>query len=78
MTEYYLKQRYGEAIAVEYVDMADPQNQAEYDQLLAVVEARGLPYPLVAVNGNVQLVGTVHYYQVVPLVEAALAVETAS
>ena len=34
--------RYGEAVEVEYVDMADPESQTEYPEVLAVIEDRDL------------------------------------
>ena len=75
VTQYYLEMRYGSAVRVEYVDMADPENQAQFSELLAVVEDRDLPYPLVAVNGNLMAAGSAHYYRILPLVEQALQVE---
>jgi disulfide oxidoreductase YuzD len=69
--------RYGEAVQVEYVDLADPKNQAQFSELLAVAEDRDLPYPLVAVNGQVKSAGSAHYYRVLPLVQAALGEKSA-
>ncbi len=54
------------------MDLADPAAQAEFSEVLAMIEERDLPYPLVAVNGQVRLAGTAHYYQVAPLVEELL------
>jgi len=65
--------RCGEAVQVEYVDLADPAVQAEHAHLMAVIEEQSLPYPLVAVNGRLRLAGTAAYYQVLPLVEEALS-----
>ena len=75
MTEFYLKIRYGEAVQVEYVDMADPENQAEYRELVAVVEDRNLPYPLIAINGHLRAAGSAHYNHILPLVEKAFEAE---
>ena len=72
VTEYYLRMRYGEAVQVEYVDMADPGNQAEFPELVAVVEERDLPYPLVAIDGRLRAAGSAHFYRVLPYVEEAL------
>jgi disulfide oxidoreductase YuzD len=66
--------RYGETVQVEYVDMADAENQAQYSDLLAVVEDRDLPYPLVAIDGRLRAAGSAHYYRVLPYVEEALEV----
>jgi disulfide oxidoreductase YuzD len=67
--------RHGEAVQVEYVDLADSEAQARYADLMAIIAERSLPYPLVAVNGRLKLAGTAQYYQVLPLVEELLQVE---
>jgi disulfide oxidoreductase YuzD len=64
--------RYGEAVQVEYVDMADPANQTQFADLLTVVEDGNLPYPLVAIDGTLRAAGSAHYYRVLPFVEEAL------
>jgi hypothetical protein len=56
--------------------MADPENQAQFPELLSVVEEQDLPYPLIAVNGVVRGAGSAHYYHVLPLVEKAFETET--
>lgn len=66
--------RYGEAVQVEYVDMAEPENQTEFSELVAVVEERDLPYPLVAIDGRLRAAGSAHFYRVLPYVEEALGV----
>jgi disulfide oxidoreductase YuzD len=73
---YYLKIRYGEAVRVDYVEMADPKNQSQFPEVMAVVEEQNLPYPLVAINGRLRAAGSAHYYRVVPYVEEALETET--
>lgn len=65
--------RYGDLIQVEYVDMTEPQNQAQFAELLAVVEDRDLPYPLVAINGHLRAAGSAHYYHVLPYIEEVFA-----
>jgi disulfide oxidoreductase YuzD len=68
--------RFGDAVKVEYVDLADAEAQAQFADLMALVEDRDLPYPLVAINGQLRLAGTAHYYQVLPYVEEALQIES--
>jgi hypothetical protein len=58
--------------------MADPEAQAEFAELYTVVEDRHLPYPLVAINGELKLAGSSHFYQVLPLVEELLEAEPAA
>ena len=67
--------RYGEAVQVEYIDMSEPKNQEKFSELLAVVEDRDLPYPLLAINGHLRAAGSAHYYRVLPLVEEVLQPE---
>jgi disulfide oxidoreductase YuzD len=63
---------------VEYVDMADPENQAQFPELLSVVEEQDLPYPLIGVNGVLKGAGSAHYYHVLPLVEKAFEMEASA
>lgn len=70
--------RYGEAVSVEYVDMSEPGNQALFPEVLAVVEERSLPYPLVAIDGRLRAAGSAHYYQVLPYVEEAFQPDQAT
>jgi disulfide oxidoreductase YuzD len=67
--------QHGQAVEVEYVDLADTEAQAQFAELLSVIEDRNLPYPLVAINGQLRLAGSAHFYQVLPLVEQALEAE---
>ncbi len=55
------------------MDLANADQQAEYPELMAVIQERSLPYPLVAVNDRVRLAGSADYYRILPLVEEALA-----
>lgn len=73
MTEMYLKLRYGDAVEVTYVDLSDPANQERFAELMGLVDERDLCFPLVTVNGEIRLVGSAHYYHVLPMVEEALA-----
>jgi len=67
--------RFGEAVQVEYIDMSESKNQEEFSDLLAVVEDRDLPYPLLAINGHLRAAGSAHYYRVLPFVEEVLEPE---
>jgi len=62
---------YGDAVQVEYFDVSEPATQAEYADLISQVEEHRLPYPLVAINGQVRLAGGAEYYRIMPLVEEA-------
>jgi disulfide oxidoreductase YuzD len=65
--------QYGDDVQVEYVDLANPEAQAEFGELVALAEEQNLPYPLVAINDTLRLAGSVQYHQVMPLVERFLA-----
>jgi disulfide oxidoreductase YuzD len=67
--------RFGDAVEVQYVDMADPGNQEEFSELVAIVEDRDLPYPLLAINGRLRAAGSAHYYHVLSYVEEALELD---
>jgi disulfide oxidoreductase YuzD len=64
--------RHGPAVQLEYVDLADEEDQTRFPELFAMAEDRNLPYPLVAIDGQLRLTGSAHYFQVLPLVEQAL------
>ena len=55
--------------------MADKGNEGRFPELAAVAADRDLLYPLVAINNQLRLAGTAHYYNVLPLVEEAMKVE---
>jgi disulfide oxidoreductase YuzD len=67
--------QFGDAVQVEYVDLADPENGEVYTDLLGAVQEQSLPYPLVAIDGQLRLAGSAHYFQVLPLVEKILEPE---
>jgi len=61
-------------VQVEYLDVSEPVIQAEYADLISQAEQHHLPYPLVAIDGQVRLAGGAEYYRIMPLVEEAGAV----
>jgi disulfide oxidoreductase YuzD len=65
---------YGHTVQVEYLDVSEPAVQAEYADLIRQAEEHRLPYPLVAIEGQVRLAGGAEYYRIMPLVEEAGAV----
>jgi len=62
---------YGDTVQVEYLDVSEPAVQAEYADLIRQAEEHRLPYPLVAIEGQVRLAGGAEYYRIMPLVEEA-------
>ena len=67
--------RYGSAVQLEYVDLVDPEAQAQFPELASLAQENGWPYPLIAVNGQLKTAGSAHYYVILPLVEQALEEE---
>jgi disulfide oxidoreductase YuzD len=61
-------------VQVEYLDVSEPAIQAEYADLISQAKEHHLPYPLVAIDGQVRLAGGAEYYRIMPLVEEAGAV----
>ena len=72
-----MQQRYGPSVQVDYVDLGRVEAQVEFQELLALIADQNLPYPLVAVNGQLRLAGSADYYRVIALVEEALQGEPA-
>ncbi|MBN1660750.1 MAG: hypothetical protein JXA93_20310 [Anaerolineae bacterium] len=67
--------RFGEAVRVEYIELADDGARERFGDLLLLAEERDFAFPLVAINGQLRLAGSAHYFRILPLVEAALAAE---
>jgi disulfide oxidoreductase YuzD len=65
---------YGDTVQVEYLDVSEPAVQAEYADLIHQAEEHRLPYPLVAIEGQVRLAGGAEVYRIMSLVEEAGAV----
>jgi hypothetical protein len=67
--------RFGEAVRVEYVELAADGARERFGDLLLLAEERDFAFPLIAINGQLRLAGSAHYFRVLPLVEAALAAQ---
>jgi len=65
--------RHGQAVQVEYCDLADPQVQAGLPDLYARAEGERLPYPLIVIDDQLTMAGSAEYYDVLPLLEQALS-----
>jgi len=70
--------RHGARVQVEYVDLGEPAGKAAHAEVLKRIEAEGLPFPLVAVNGTLRLAGSAHYSHVLPLADEAIASQSGS
>jgi hypothetical protein len=63
---------------VDYIDLGRAEAREDFPELLALIAEQNLPYPLVAVNGQLRLAGSADYYRVIALIEEALQEEPAS
>jgi disulfide oxidoreductase YuzD len=71
----FFQMRYGDAVRVSHVELADAANRDRFSDLVALAEERDLTYPLVAIDGQVRMAGSAHYYHILPYVEEVLASE---
>ncbi len=55
------------------MDCEHPEAKKQFAELLAPARDRNLPFPLVAVNGQLKLAGSAQYFHILPLVEEAMA-----
>jgi disulfide oxidoreductase YuzD len=70
--------RYGDQVEVAYWDLSQPAAQAQHPHILAAIQEQDLSYPVVMVEGEIRLTGSVHYHELVPLVEAVLGQEVSA
>jgi len=61
----HLKRRYGDEVEVEYIDIAESDN----DDIMENIRAQELPLPVVAINGVFRLAGGAGYRDIVELIE---------
>jgi disulfide oxidoreductase YuzD len=64
--------QYGSAVQVEYLDMADEETQVRFSEIYDLAQEHHLPYPLVLINDELRITGSVNFYQIAPIVERAL------
>ena len=65
-----LREQSGDDVEVEYVDLAAPQGEIRYPQLVAQLRTRALSLPAVAINGVLRLVGHLDYRTLVEAIDA--------
>ncbi|OGO06959.1 MAG: hypothetical protein A2Y73_09265 [Chloroflexi bacterium RBG_13_56_8] len=74
MTQAYFKRFFGDQVKIEYYDMAVPAQYAEKKVLVESVESRHRVYPMVFIDGEFKLAGSAEFYDIVSLVQEALAI----
>jgi disulfide oxidoreductase YuzD len=75
--QFYVQRRYGDSVQVNYVDLGRAEAKEGFGELRLLIAEQNLPYPLVAVNGQLRLAGSADYYRVIALVEEALQADPA-
>ena len=60
-----LQGKYGDGVEVEYIDLADSEN----DDIMGQIRAHELPLPVVSINGVLRLAGGAGYRDIVELIE---------
>jgi len=78
VTKFYFDRMYGEMVEVMYCDLSDPGAAEEFSGLLAQVREHAVPFPLVAVDGEVRLAGGAEFHQIKPLVDEMLEARRAT
>ncbi len=72
MIETYLQHFFGDQVTVRYLEMAEPEQKAQVEDLLAQVPRGYMFYPLVFVGDSLELVGSAEYYEVLYAVQQHL------
>ncbi len=63
---------FGQAVQLEYYDAARAEVERAFPEVIAMARQQRWRYPLVAVNGELQLAGSADYWRIMPLVEEAM------
>ena len=66
----------GDSARVEFFDIALPEVQAAYKELIESVEAHHLRYPLVAINGEFRHSGAISYRAILTELRRLVVPET--
>lgn len=65
-----LQERYGQHVAVQYVDVARDQPNQDDARLVELAREQGLPLPIVAIDGSIKLIGAADYRVIAEAIEA--------
>ncbi len=69
---YYLRQKFGDRVNTEFLNLAVPDVRQQYANVVSAIEKDNLPLPLVAINGEVKMAGGVDYYSIVSAIESLI------
>ena len=64
ITRGLLGRLYGDQVSIEYYDTAKPDDLVRSSELLAKVPEHRMYYPLVFIDGELKIVGSAEYYQI--------------
>ena len=67
-----LKKKFGDAVQVEYCDLAKPRIQEEYSDVVEMLKQKKLSLPLVYVDDVLEVAGWLEYREIATLVEAKM------
>ena len=67
----HLKRSFGDQVAVEYIDLAEPP---QHEAVMEKIRAHNLPLPVVAINGIFKLSGSIEFRAVKEAIEAQMEV----
>ncbi len=70
MVAQHLRRRYGDAVQVEYYDLANDSNRAKFPEIVKTIEEDDLPVPLVAIDGVPRMAGGVDFWTIAEFIEA--------
>jgi disulfide oxidoreductase YuzD len=68
----FLRQVYGDQVAVAYYDAISADVQEQYHQVIEMASERFLPYPIVLINDEAVMAGHVDAYGIASLVAQEL------
>ena len=70
MVAQHLRRRYGDAVRVEYYDLADDLSRGKFPEIARIIEEQDLPVPLVAIDGVLKMAGGIDFWAIAELIEA--------
>jgi disulfide oxidoreductase YuzD len=69
MVAQHLSRRYGDAVKVEYVDLAKESEARKHADVLESIRAQGAPTPVVAIDGELKIAGYVDFWSISELID---------
>ncbi len=70
MVANHLRRRYGDAVKLEYHDLAVDSEREKFPEVVKVIETSNVPVPVVAIDGVLRMAGLVDFWSIVDLIEA--------